>query len=244
MQDDRERDPGAAPTSEAAPATAHGVARGDRVHTFETDQIRVTWSRTRCTHVAACVFNLPAVFEPGRRPWVDLSQGTADRVARTIQRCPTGALHFERLDGGEAEPVPPVNTVLISKNGPIHLRGDIEVLDESGATLLRDTRVALCRCGQSAHRPLCDYAHHATGFKDAGAMQPGACVEQGETAETRLRVRPLPDGPVELDGPFAISSADGASMMAGTNVKLCRCGQSASKPYCDESHKRTGFRSA
>jgi CDGSH-type Zn-finger protein/uncharacterized Fe-S cluster protein YjdI len=240
---DESRDPG----NEAAHAEQHpesdpGVARGDRVHAFATGEIRVTWSKMRCTHVAACVMNLPKVFEPGRRPWVDLGQGSADAIARTVQRCPTGALHFERLDGGEPEPVPAVNTAVISRNGPIHLRGDIEVLDESGATLLRDTRVALCRCGHSAHRPLCDHAHAAVDFRDPGAMQPGACVRDTPVEGTKLRVRPHPHGPVELDGPFAIASADGKTMLSGTNLKLCRCGQSASKPYCDESHKRTGFR--
>ena len=238
-----DRDPGpAAPLSEPEPATEHGVARGDRVNTFATDAIRVTWSRMRCTHAAECVFNLPPVFEPGRRPWVDLSRGSADAVARVVQRCPTGALHFERTDGGEAEPIPTVNTVLISRDGPIHLRGDIEVLDESGATLLRDTRVAICRCGSSSHRPLCDHSHAAANFRDPGAMQPGACVREEPAAHTRLKVRPHPHGPVELDGPFAIASGDKKTLISGTNVKLCRCGQSASKPYCDESHKRTGFR--
>lgn len=236
-----ERDPGSvAPVAE--PAGTPGVARGDRVNSFANDAIRVTWSRMRCTHVAACVMNLPPVFEPGRRPWIDLDRGSADAIARAVQHCPTGALHFERLDGGEQESTPTLNTALISRNGPIHLRGDIEVLDESGATILRDTRVSLCRCGHSTHRPLCDYSHAAAEFRDPGAMQPGACVKEGESAETRLRVRPLPNGPVELDGPFAIASADKKTMLAGTNVKLCRCGHSASKPYCDESHKRTGFR--
>ena len=91
-----ERDPGpAAPVAE--PAATLGVARGDRVHSFENDAIRVTWSRMRCTHVAACVMNLPTVFEPGRRPWIDLERGSADAVARAVQHCPTSGYSSDVL---------------------------------------------------------------------------------------------------------------------------------------------------
>ena len=242
LDESRDPGPGTPMTAADAPPTP-GVARGDRVHTFESGAIRVTWSRMRCTHVAACVMNLPTVFEPGRRPWVDLSQGSADAVARTVPRCPTGALHFERLDGGEPEPVPAVNTVVAARNGPLHFRGDIEVLDESGATLLRDRRVALCRCGDSAHRPLCDNTHREAGFREDGAVRDDGRVKTPEVDGTRLLVRPKPDGPLELTGPFAIASADGKTMLAGTSVTLCRCGKSAAKPFCDGSHERTGFRS-
>ena len=59
-----------------------------------------------------------------------------------------------------------------------------------------------------------------------------------------LRVIERQDGPIELLGPFAISSADKKTMLAGTRTKLCRCGQSAEKPFCDGTHKLIGFKSA
>ena len=239
---DESRDPG--PDAPEAPADANitrGEVRGDRVHTFATGEIRVSWSKMRCTHVAACVMNLPKVFEPGRRPWVDPGQGSADAIARTVQRCPTGALHFERIDGGAPEPVPPVNTAVATRNGPLALRGDIEVRDESGELLLRDTRVALCRCGRSANRPFCDNSHQRVAFRDDGAVRWEQGVQETGAEGPRLLVQPEADGALVLTGPFAIASADGATMLAGTHARLCRCGQSASKPFCDDSHVRTGF---
>jgi CDGSH-type Zn-finger protein len=182
--------------------------------------------------------NLPTVFEPGRRPWVDPTQAASDAVARVVAKCPTGALHFERGDGGEPEPTPAANTVLVTRRGPLHLRGDIEVLDDQGQVILRDTRVALCRCGLSTHRPLCDNTHAAAGFQEDGALREPERVEDPGASETKLRVVPRAGGPLELLGPFAIAGADRKTMLAGTRTKLCRCGQSGAKPFCDGSHKR------
>ena len=232
---------------EPRPATGgepeRGVARGDRVHAFEAPGITVTWSRRRCIHAADCVMNLPTVFEPGRRPWVDATQASADAVARVVMRCPTGALHFERRDGGASEPVPPANTVLLARDGPVVLRGDVEVLDDTGAVQLRDTRVALCRCGLSRIKPLCDNSHLEAGFRDPGAVHDEDSVHDPGVAGATLRVIPQRNGPLELSGPFALSSADKKTLLAGSSTVLCRCGQSRTKPFCDSSHERAGFRS-
>lgn len=228
-----------APQGEPLP----GVARGDRVHAFEAPGITVTWSRRRCTHAAECVMHLPTVFEPGNSPWIDATAAAPDAIARVVARCPTGALHFERHDGGEAEPVPTANTVLVSRDGPTLLRGDIEVLDDGGAVKLRDTRVALCRCGLSKIKPLCDNAHREARFRDAGAIVDEDSVQDPGAADGRLRVIAQRNGSLELRGPFAISSGDGRTMLAGTSAWLCRCGQSQSKPFCDGSHERVGFKS-
>ena len=240
-----ERDPGdsqATVASEPQP----GLDRGDRVHAFQAPGITVTWSRRRCIHAADCVMNLPTVFEPGRRPWVDATQASADAVARVVARCPTGSLHFERRDGGAPEPVPPANTVLVSRNGPTYLRGDLELVDERGEVRLRDTRVALCRCGLSQTKPLCDNAHRDAGFREPGAIAEGdaeARIEDPGADGTRLRAVARENGPIELTGPFAIASADKKTLLSGTRTKLCRCGHSGAKPFCDGTHKRTGFTS-
>ena len=58
------------------------------------------------------------------------------------------------------------------RNGPIVLRGDIEVLNDAGEVILRDTRVALCRCGPSAKRPFCDGTHRTCGFRASETAAP------------------------------------------------------------------------
>jgi CDGSH-type Zn-finger protein len=185
--------------------------------------------------------SLPTVFEPGRRPWIDATRASADAIARVVAHCPTGALHCERTDGGLAETTPPANTALVTRHGPVYLHGDIEVLDESGALRLADTRVALCRCGGSANKPLCDGTHVAAGFRDVGAVSAENGVKDSNVRDGKLRVRPEPNGPLQLEGPFALASADRRTMLAGSSARLCRCGHSQTKPFCDGSHKRVEF---
>ena len=114
-------------------------------------------------------------------------------------------------------------------------------MDESGALRLVDTRVALCRCGRSGNKPLCDGTHLTTGFHDVGALSAESNVHDSGVRGKKLGVHPLPDGPLELEGSFALVSADHRTTLEGDRARLCRCGQSRTKPFCDGSHQRTGF---
>jgi hypothetical protein len=52
-----------------------------------------------------------------------------------------------------------------------------------------------------------------------------------------------PDGPLLVRGPFVIQTRDGTAIDPGRRtVALCRCGKSATKPFCDGTHKVTGFK--
>ncbi|HEX2577708.1 MAG TPA: CDGSH iron-sulfur domain-containing protein [Aquihabitans sp.] len=54
-------------------------------------------------------------------------------------------------------------------------------------------------------------------------------------------VTPRADGPIVVEGPLRLTAADGTATTV-ERVFLCRCGASATKPLCDGSHKRIGFR--
>ena len=49
------------------------------------------------------------------------------------------------------------------------------------------------------------------------------------------------NGPYEVSGPVRVVGADGRVLRDGERIFLCRCGHSATKPYCDGSHRREGF---
>ncbi len=48
---------------------------------------------------------------------------------------------------------------------------------------------------------------------------------------------------LEVRGDFHLRDAEGGEFKQHGRVRLCRCGTSRVKPYCDNSHIRTGFRS-
>jgi CDGSH iron-sulfur domain-containing protein 3 len=51
------------------------------------------------------------------------------------------------------------------------------------------------------------------------------------------------NGPYKVEGPVRVIDADGREFVLpeGRPVALCRCGRSETKPFCDKSHRRTGF---
>jgi CDGSH-type Zn-finger protein/uncharacterized Fe-S cluster protein YjdI len=201
--------------------------------------IDVTYEMKRCIHAADCVRGLPKVFDTAQRPWIQPTNATADAVADVVMRCPTGALQFERHDDGTPEPVPAENRIVVTENGPLHLRGDIElVLD--GETL-RETRLSLCRCGRSANKPFCDNSHKTAGFSDAGAIQTADSTKS--TLSGKLTVTPKADGPLLLRGDFELRSSEGETTHYGEKAALCRCGESTNRPFCDGTHKRIDFKS-
>jgi CDGSH iron-sulfur domain-containing protein 3 len=60
-----------------------------------------------------------------------------------------------------------------------------------------------------------------------------------------VTVTPRDNGPYRVVGPVVLLDADGGrwDIPDGKPVSLCRCGQSATKPFCDGSHRSTGFES-
>lgn len=129
--------------------------------------IVVTFNSRRCIHSANCVRGLPEVFDTKKRPWIQPDAADAERVAEVVMRCPTGALHFRRLDGGAEEPKPVEVTVTPQPDGPLYVRGWVRVLDEQGNVIHEDTRMAFCRCGHSNSKPFCDGSHERVGFRSA-----------------------------------------------------------------------------
>jgi uncharacterized Fe-S cluster protein YjdI/CDGSH-type Zn-finger protein len=132
---------------------------------YRNDQIEVLWEPSLCIHVGACFTGLPQAFDPRRRPWVDVNGATPDEISEVVQRCPTGALHYRRRDGGPQETAGDVVTVQPRTNGPLFVRGPIQVIDIQGNVAREDTRLALCRCGQSGNKPYCDGTHREIGFR-------------------------------------------------------------------------------
>ena len=162
---DSEADAGAGGTGAPPEENTANRVKPGLTREYARDEIRVLWFASRCVHSAACIHALPAVFDPRRRPWVDVTASDADAIARAVVKCPTGALQYERLDGGANEQPPESVTITPLRNGPYLIRGKIEVTDPTTHETHTELRVALCRCGQSKHMPYCDNTHREIGFR-------------------------------------------------------------------------------
>ena len=131
------------------------------------------------------------------------------------------------------------NSVVIHPNGPFVCDGVVEVVDAERNVIRQGTGIALCRCGASENKPFCDGSHAGSGFADDGGIAQSQ-VRSGEPAVGNLRVTLARNGPLLLDGPLELRSAQGDAV-SGVKTALCRCGRSENKPFCDGSHARTGF---
>ena len=130
---------------------------------YSGDRIDVFFEAALCIHAKECVHGLPDVFDPVKRPWIQPMNASADALAETIHRCPTGALHYERGDG-TSEAADVGDSMTLVPNGPLYVRGDVTLRLPDGTLVRHDTRIALCRCGQSKNKPYCDNSHIGSAF--------------------------------------------------------------------------------
>jgi CDGSH-type Zn-finger protein len=60
----------------------------------------------------------------------------------------------------------PVARIGVYPDGPLLVRGPVELVDEHGVTIVvRRKTFALCRCGRTRTAPLCDGTHASAGFR-------------------------------------------------------------------------------
>lgn len=159
----------------------------------------------------------------------------ADAVLELAHNCPSGAIQCQRPDGTTMEIPPIVNTVRVRENGPLAFHAELVVAGQADGC-----RATLCRCGASHNKPYCDGSHSAAGFSATGepATQDSQPLAQRDGP---LQVQPTHNGPLHVTGALEVVSGTGRTLTRVTEAWLCRCGQSANKPFCDGSHAKAGF---
>jgi uncharacterized Fe-S cluster protein YjdI len=155
---------------------------------YRNDDITVYWKPSACVHASYCYRELIEVFDPSRRPWVDMNGSSTDKIIEVVNLCPTEALAWKWNDEeknnsvGEdqlnhikfrrpelmtiTEPVAeeqPVS-VKVMTDGPIVLKGNFTLLYNGIKKEVNDSIISICRCGVSDHQPFCDGKHRKVGF--------------------------------------------------------------------------------
>jgi uncharacterized Fe-S cluster protein YjdI len=156
---------------------------------YSNDEITVYWKPSACVHASYCYRELIEVFDPGRRPWVDMKGASTDKIIETVNMCPTEALTWKWNDNKKNNSVGADQTnhvkfrrselldediqeirkespvmVKVMVDGPIVIKGSF-ILDHSGNKKeIKESLVSICRCGASDHMPFCDGQHRKIGF--------------------------------------------------------------------------------
>jgi CDGSH-type Zn-finger protein/uncharacterized Fe-S cluster protein YjdI len=206
------------------------------VETVTGEKVRIRFDAKLCIHSRGCVLARPDVFVPNvQGEWIHPDAATPEAVAELAHQCPSGAITYERLDGGPNEPAPKVNLVRMRENGPLAFHGELQIDGQAPAL-----RATLCRCGASSNKPFCDGSHAGAGFVASGE----AVVKESAALATRngpVGITPKANGPLRVTGPVEVVTGTGKTVNRVTGTAFCRCGQSANKPYCDGSHVKAGF---
>jgi len=199
-------------------------------------KVVIRFDAAKCIHSRHCVLGNPKVFianAPGE--WINPDAASPEEIAALLRACPSGALTYERLDGGGQESAPLVNTVHLRENGPLAFHADMEILGHGTCY-----RATLCRCGASQNKPFCDSSHVAVNFVATGeppTVDSEALLERAG----RLTITPNPNGPLQVEGNLEVCSGTGRTLNRTQKTWLCRCGSSQNKPFCDGTHRKIGF---
>jgi CDGSH-type Zn-finger protein/uncharacterized Fe-S cluster protein YjdI len=229
----------AKPEPPAAPAPAPPTTKVNGIERVEGQQLTLLYEGKKCIHSRFCVTWGPRVFLANvEGPWIHPDAMDAEAVTELAHVCPSGAIRYERKDGRPNEAAPPVNLIAIREAGPYAVRADL-VLDGESAGY----RATLCRCGASKNKPFCDGSHKEIGFAASGEPPTGQ-ADMLAVRDGALGIDPQTDGPLQVRGNLEITSGTGRVVARVTQARLCRCGGSQNKPFCDGTHARIGFRSS
>ena len=155
---------------------------------YRNDEITVYWKPSACVHASYCYRELIEVFDPSRRPWVDLSGSTTAKIIEVVNLCPTEALAWkwnddEKNGSVDSDQLNHINfrrpelmttnepdteehpvSVKIMADGPIILKGSFSLVYNGNNKEVQDSLISICRCGISDHQPFCDGRHRKIGF--------------------------------------------------------------------------------
>ena len=135
-----------------------------------------------------------------------------------------------------------MTTIKPMKDGPLVAQGIPNLKGSVGSDVKPEKPAfGLCRCGQSKNKPFCDNSHRNIDFAASG--EPATITSEPlKERGGELHVVPVKDGPLKVRGPVEICSGTGRTVTRTQYAKLCRCGGSSNKPFCDDTHLRIDFR--
>jgi uncharacterized Fe-S cluster protein YjdI len=144
---------------------------------YSNGEITVFWKPSKCIHATTCYRELIEVFNPRKRPWVDMSAAPTDEIIRVVNLCPTDALTYKYKNEKPADEIKehneqkketnleiPAAEIRVMKDGPLIVKGNFIIRDINNNEMRHMKMASFCRCGHSNNMPFCDGMHRKTGF--------------------------------------------------------------------------------
>ena len=134
------------------------------VKKYSKDEFTILWEPIKCIHAAICVKELPGVYDPKAKPWIKPENASVEELKAQIDKCPSGALSYAKNETSNQNKHMKTEVELM-KNGPLLVKGTIEVKSHDGTVETKEKMAAFCRCGASQNKPYCDGNHKSSGFE-------------------------------------------------------------------------------
>ncbi len=141
---------------------------------YTNGEVTVVWKPGTCIHSTLCWKGLISVFNPQKRPWINMDGSTTERIIAQVRKCPSGALSYFMNDADKEEIGPgkiqsesaQIIKIEVSPNGPYLVKNQCLIVHSDGREETKTGTVALCRCGASGNKPYCDGSHRKINFLD------------------------------------------------------------------------------
>ena len=225
-----------APVAHAAPPTV--LVDGAEIVDGET--VQITFNGKLCIHSRFCVTGAPKVFLANvKGPWIHPDAMDAEELMAVARECPSGAIQY-RLAAATAGAR---SWRRRSISSPCARRGPMAFAAISASTASLSAIVR--RCAGAAHRRT---SPSATAHTTRSLSPPRA----NRRRATRPTCSPRATGRSKsrhsstarlVRGNLEIISGTGRVVARQQAARLCRCGHSNTKPFCDGTHAKIGFRS-
>ena len=151
---------------------------------YTNGEITVFWKPSKCIHATTCFRELIDVYNPRKRPWVNMKGASTERIIEVTDKCPTQAIYWKYNKDMDHVPGPAQSTedelnplslknskeeesaakITLMKNGPLLVEGEFKVISAEGVELKPMIMTSFCRCGNSKAQPYCDGTHRQIGF--------------------------------------------------------------------------------
>ena len=160
---------------------------------YSNEEITVYWKPGACIHASTCYMKLLDVFNPRKRPWVNMQGASTEKIIEVVNQCPTEALTWKWNDEEKNRSVTEADTnhvkfkrpgefaapeehrafavdtpepikIKVMKDGPILIEGSYLLTNSDGTKNTMKGISSFCRCGSSNTLPFCDGTHKTCGF--------------------------------------------------------------------------------